>query len=110
MKCRDQSSHLWLFDVLQFVDKEHDGGTGRPSCNPNLLQKRTQISFKIAVIGQARLRIVIEPDFNVGVGQFELAGKTCQRLETSNGIVLRSLFLAEVKQRKPERGGQKSGE
>ena len=45
------------------------------------------------------------------VGQFELAGRNPpQRLETPNGKVLRSLFLAEVKQRKPEeRGAKRAG-
>lgn len=65
MQGGDQCRKLVFVNVLEFIDENSQDGT-RGFCRfTHLLQQVDKVSFKVAVIGQAGFRFVIDPDFNV---------------------------------------------
>jgi hypothetical protein len=94
----DQCGQLRLHHILQFVDEHHQRRIRRLCRQTDLLDERLQVVLKVTVVGQPRLRLVIEPDFDIVEHHLELARKAGECTQAAHCISLGRFDLAQAQQ------------
>ena len=97
MQSCDKGGGLTFFDVLKLIHEKNNRRICRLRSDTELKQELTQIIFKIAVVGKAWFRVVVEAYFKIAVGELQCLCETGKRPQASNGIVFCSGDFAEMK-------------
>ena len=98
MQSTDQSSKLFFFYILQFINEHYDGRVGFFRNDADCLQQGRHVLLKVPVVGESGFGVKIQSDFNICVFEFQRFGKTGKCLESPFGHILHSFDLTELQQ------------
>ncbi len=70
MKCCNQGCKLFFFYILQFIDKDCECGIRSLRRLASRHYQCREIVLKIAVVSEPRLRLEVEPDFDIVILHF----------------------------------------
>ena len=98
MQRRDQRRQLGFFHVLQFIDENHQRGVCGLRRGADRLQQRLQVMLQIAIVGQARLWIEVQADFDILIFDLQRFRKTRQGAQSPLREIFRLLVSAQPQQ------------
>lgn len=105
VECADQCGQLVFFDVLKLVDEHYCGSTCLFGGTSNLREQSSEIPLEIAVVGQSRLRLEVEPDLDISELELEGAHEAGETTKSSLSDRFGLLSTAEAEQSNSKFGG-----